>query len=116
STNGGTTWSNVTSGGTTAALKLTGLTAAQDQWQYRAQLTNPLGTYTTGAATLTVQFAPVVTKQPVSQTVAAGTQVTFTAASSADPAAGVQWLVSTNKGVTFSAITGATSLSYSFTA
>ncbi len=115
STNGGTTWSKVPSGGTAATLVLTGLTAAKDQSQYRVLVTNALGTFTSGAATLTVQFAPAVTQQPVSQTVAAGTQVTFTAASSADPAATVQWMVSTNKGANFSSITGATSLSYSFT-
>ena len=115
STNGGTTWSNVP-GATSATLALKSLTGAEDQWRYRVLVTNALGTFTSGAATLTVQFAPVVTKQPLSQAAAAGTQVTFTAAVHADPAATVQWMVSTNKGKTYSAITGANSPSYSFTA
>ena len=115
STNGGATWSNVT-GATAATLSLKGLTRTEDQWQYRVLVTNALGTFTSGPATLTVQFAPVVTKQPISQTAAAGTQVTFTAAASADPTATLQWWVSTNHGNSFSAITGATSASYSFTA
>ena len=84
STDGGHTFSNI-AGATKATLTLTKLTAAQDGGVYRAVFTNPVGQATTAAALLTVQFAPVVTKKPVSQTAAAGTLVTFTAAASAEP-------------------------------
>ena len=63
-----------------------------------------------------MDYAPVVTTNPASQTVNAGGTATFTAAASGNPAPSVQWEVSTNGGTTFSAITGATSTTYSFTA
>jgi hypothetical protein len=62
------------------------------------------------SAILTVNSAPVVTTNPVSQTATSGT-VTFTAAASGSPTPTVQWQVSTNGGVSFSNIAGATSTS-----
>jgi hypothetical protein len=59
---------------------------------------------------------PAVTQQPVSQTVSAGQRATFTAAATANPAATVQWQVSTDGGKTFADIPGATSTTLSFTA
>ncbi len=52
--------------------------------------------------------APVVVVQPDSETDTAGGAATFTAAAIANPAARVQWQVSTNGGVTFRNILGAT--------
>jgi predicted secreted protein len=52
--------------------------------------------------------APTVTTQPISQTVTAGLSATFTAAASGFPAPTVQWRVSTDHGVTFSPVPGAT--------
>jgi alpha-tubulin suppressor-like RCC1 family protein len=54
-------------------------------------------------------IAPTVTTQPVSQTVTAGQNATFTAAASGFPAPTVQWQVSTDHGTTFSPVSGATS-------
>jgi hypothetical protein len=65
-------------------------------------------------ATLTVNSAPVVTTNPVSQTATSGT-VTFTAAASGSPTPNVQWQVSTNGGASFSNISGATSTSLNVT-
>jgi predicted secreted protein len=101
SSNGGSTWSNVTSGGTSASLILSKVSSTLNGNEYRAVLTNAVGQFTTASATLTVNFAPVVSTQPVSQTLPVGSQVTFTAAASGNPAASVQWQVSTNKGKTF---------------
>jgi len=56
---------------------------------------------------------PVVITQPVSQNVLPGAAVTLTAAASGSPAPSVQWQLSTNNGVTWSNIDGATSTSYS---
>ena len=53
-----------------------------------------------------VNFAPVITTQPGSQTIAAGSSVTFTVAASGSPTPTFQW----SKGTTI--ITGATSPSY----
>jgi len=47
---------------------------------------------------------PVITINPVSETVTAGQTATFTAAASGSPAPSVQWQVSTNRGSTFTNI------------
>ncbi len=59
--------------------------------------------------------APTITQQPTNQTVAAGATATFTAAASGNPTPTVQWYTNSG-GNTFSAISGATSPTYSFTA
>src|SRR5208337_1563401 len=111
STDSGSTFSDIT-GATSTTLTLSNTTTAQNGDEYQAVFTNSVGTATTNAATLTVntaQFAPSVTTQPASQTVAAGQTATFTAAASGNPTPTVQWQVSTDSGSTFSDITGATS-------
>jgi hypothetical protein len=107
SIDGGTTFNNI-SGATSTTLTLTAVTAAMNGNEYQAVFTNSLGTSTTSVATLTVDFAPSVTTNPSSQTVTAGQSVTFTAAANANPAATVQWQLSTD-GTTFNNISGATS-------
>ncbi|WP_223692683.1 beta strand repeat-containing protein [Leifsonia poae] len=71
-------------------------------------------------ASQTVHFlinqAPAITLPAAAQTVNAGNTVSFTAGASGYPAPGVQWYVSTNGGSTYTAIPGATSATYSFTA
>jgi hypothetical protein len=67
------------------------------------------------STTLTVNTAPVVTTNPMSQSASSGT-VTFTAAASGSPTPTVQWQVSTNGGASFSNIPGATSTSLTVTA
>lgn len=67
----------------------------------------------TRSATLTVNKSPVITLNPVSQTISSG-NVTFTAAANGTPAPTVQWQVSTNGGASFSDIPGATSTSLTF--
>jgi hypothetical protein len=77
-------------------------------------------TLDTGSGVLTTELkggqAPAVTAQPASQTVVAGSVVTFTAAASGTPAPAVQWQVSTDGGKTFTDIRGATSTTLTFTA
>lgn len=111
STDGGKTYANL-AGAASNTLSFTAA-ASQNGNRYRAVFTNTAGTATTAAATLTVQSAPVVTTNPTSQTVKSGSSVTFTAAATSNPKATVQWQVSTNGGLTFANISGATSTSYS---
>jgi hypothetical protein len=59
--------------------------------QFRCVATNSVGSATSNAATLTVNSAPVITTQPVDQTVAIGASLTFTAAASGTPAPTYQW-------------------------
>jgi hypothetical protein len=109
-TNGGTF--KKMSGATGVRLTVTA-TAALDGARYEAIATNAAGAKSSAPATLTVQFRPVITTQPKSQTVPAGTQVTFSPMVSANPAVtAVQWYRSTDGGYTFTKIQGATSPSY----
>jgi hypothetical protein len=59
---------------------------------------------------------PVVTSNPVDQSVPAGSTATFSAAANGDPTPTVQWEVSTNGGASFASIPGATSTTLSLTA
>ena len=74
------------------------------QWlRDRAIFSNALGQYTSGAAALTVDYAPTIAAIPTNQSDAAGRPVSFTAAETAGnpTASAVQWQVSTNNGGAF---------------
>jgi hypothetical protein len=114
STDGGNTFTNI-AGATSTTLTLSGTTASQNGTIYQAVLTNSVGSVTTTRATLTVRYAPIVTVNPASQTVTAGQSVTFTAAATANPSPTVQWQVSTDGGLTFTNISGATSAALTLT-
>jgi hypothetical protein len=114
STDHGHTFNNI-QGATLATYSFTAA-AADNGNEYRAVFTNNLGTATTSAATLTVDFAPTITTPPSSLTVNAGQGAAFSAAASANPTASVQWQVSTDHGANFNNISGATSTTLSFIA
>ena len=110
SSNGGSTWSNLSNSGvysgvTTTTLAITGATASMNGYEYRAVFSNTIAgvvnSATTSAAALTVDFAPKVTSNPSSQTVSAGSKTSFSAAASGDPAPTVQWQISTDGGATW---------------
>jgi len=114
---GGNTFSAI-SGATSPTYSFTA-SSSQNGWEYEAVFRNFFGSATTQPATLTVTTstptAPTITQQPTNQTVAAGATATFTAAASGNPTPTVQWYTNSG-GNTFSAISGATSPTYSFTA
>jgi hypothetical protein len=114
STDGGATFAAIP--GATAAAYSFASTAAQNDYEYEAVFTNSISTATTAPATLNVQTAPTVTLSPLPQTVTSGTAITFTAAASANPLPAIQWQFSTDGGVTFADIVGATSTTLSFSA
>jgi alpha-tubulin suppressor-like RCC1 family protein len=67
--------------------------------QYRCVINNSAGTVISNPANLILGATPsTFTRQPQSQTVAAGSSVGFTAAASGDPVPTYQWQVSTNGG------------------
>jgi hypothetical protein len=115
SSNGGSSYSNI-AGATSTTLTLTNTTASQNGSLYRAVFTNSVGSTTTTAATLTVQYPPVVTTNPGNQTVTAGQSVTFNAAANGNPPVSAQWQVSTDGGLTYTNIAGATSPSFTIIA
>jgi hypothetical protein len=114
STDGGTTFTDV-AGGTSDALSLATVAAADNGNEYQAVFTNSIGTQTTTPATLTVDSLPTVTTQPTDVSVVQGQPASFTAAATGNPTPTVQWQVSTNGGVTFTNIGGATSDTYTVT-
>src|SRR5207245_2355696 len=81
--------------GATAASYTTPVTTTSDSGStLRAVVTNTVGTATSGAATLTVNPAPVaptITTQPGNQTVTAGQTATFTVTASGTAPLSYQW-------------------------
>jgi predicted secreted protein len=114
STDGGRTFHNIPLA-TTDTLTFTAR-AYQNGDEFQVVFTNGAGKATTTAATLTVDFAPSVSLQPSSETVAVNSPVTLTAQASGNPAPSVQWQISTDGGKTYTDISGATSTHYTFTA
>ena len=90
------------SGANGITLTLSNVTAANDG-TYQAVATNSAGSATSNGAVLTVNSAPVITTQPVSQTVATGANVTFMVAASGTPAPTYQWQFN---GINISGATG----------
>jgi Peptidase A4 family/Immunoglobulin domain/Immunoglobulin I-set domain len=115
STNGGSSWSDV-SGASSTTLTLASTTTSESGNEYHAVFTNNQGSATSSAATLTVSAPsgtpPQITTQPTEQAVLAGQSATFTAAASGTPTPTVQWQRSTDAGKSWSSIGGATSTSY----
>jgi hypothetical protein len=117
STDGGNTFTNISNGGvysgvTADTLTITGATLGMDGYLYQAILTNTLfgagspSIVTTTAATLSLDFAPTVTADPLNATVNANGTASFTvAASDGYPTlTTVQWQISTDGGTTFNNI------------
>jgi alpha-tubulin suppressor-like RCC1 family protein len=107
SSDGGVSWARV-EGATATSLTIASASPPESGDEYRAVFRNVAGEVTSKAATLTVQYAPAVTQQPVSTTVEAGQEAVFEASASGSPTPSVKWETSAN-GTTWSAISGATS-------
>jgi alpha-tubulin suppressor-like RCC1 family protein len=107
STDGGGTWAGVPHG-TEDELTVADTRTSENGYEYRATFTNPAGHATTEAATLTVHRRPMITKQPVSAAVEAGESATFEASASGFPTPTVQWEESSDGGVSWNPVAGAT--------
>ena len=84
---------------------------------YTLTVTNSVGMGVTAPATVTVSpalVAPSITAQPTNQTVNSGSSATFTVAASGSPAPTFTWARSNDGGVTWNAISGASSATYTF--
>jgi Metallo-peptidase family M12B Reprolysin-like/Secretion system C-terminal sorting domain len=112
STNGGGTWTNIVAA-TGATYTIASVTLIQNNYQYRCIVNGQCNTTTSAAAVLTINTAPAFTQQPASNSVCAGNSISFTVAASG-AAPGYQWQVSTDGGVTFNTVGGATAATYSF--
>ena len=98
---------NLVGGATTATLTLSSVTLAQ-AGTYQAVVSNSAGEVRSTAAMLSVDVPPpVITTEPVSQSVAAGANVTFTVVVSGSGPFTYQWTF-TNQGGQSSVLSGAT--------
>lgn len=80
STNGGSTWTNVTNGGvystaTTATLTITGATAAMSTYRYRLVTTNDCGSTNSSGVVLTVNPSPTISSTAPGSRCGTGTVV-----------------------------------------
>ncbi len=127
STNVGGTYTNLANGApysgvTTPTLTITAATSGLNQNRYRVVVSGacpaPGSSVNSAAATLFVNSVPTVVTQPVNTTRCLGTTATFTVVASTPngPVANTyQWQVSTNNGLTYTNITGATAATLSLT-
>jgi Bacterial Ig domain/Immunoglobulin domain len=109
------------SGATSSSLTLTAVTSA-NAGSYRAIVSNSAGSATSTAATLTVNtpvVAPTIATQPVSQTVTAGANVTFTVGATGTAPLSYQWQFNsvnisgaTSSSLTLTSVTSANAGSY----
>jgi polyisoprenoid-binding protein YceI len=120
STNGGVSFTPIT-GATSATYTINPTHTSETGDQLRAVLTNTHGKTTSTTATLTVNTAacavsPTIETQPSGQTVTEPAAASFKVKEGTIPAncaaATIQWELSTNGGVSFTPITGATSATY----
>ena len=77
-------------GATASSYSLTNITT-NDAGNYSVYVWNTAGGVTSAVATLTVNFAPIILQQPVSQTVAVGGSASFSVGASGLPAPSYQW-------------------------
>jgi len=109
STDGGISFTDI-SGANAATLSLTNVSANMNNNQYRVIVSNSCpSSATSSPATLTVSGNAIVATQPVSTTVCEGLNATFTATASGN---GYQWQISSDGGITYTNIPGATGSSY----
>lgn len=96
-------------GATAQTYSTDALTLADNGAKFAVKITNAQGSVTSSEATLTVKPGPIVTSDPVAQTVAAGGSVTFSVTATGEQLQ-YQWLRDEQP------ISGATSASYSINA
>lgn len=116
STDGGSSWSNI-SGATNASYTIASVTASLSNNRYRCRLSNAtcITPGITNAAILTVNTLPALTAHPQDATICTGSSHTFTAAGTGSGLA-YQWQLSTDGGITYTDISGATGTSYTVSA
>ena len=114
STDGGNTFTNIP-GATNANLNVTGITASMNNNQYRAVLFSCSSTgLNSNTAQLTVNALANVSSQPADASACVGSNVTFSVASSGSNV-DYQWQLSTDGGITYNNIAGATNTTLTLT-
>jgi uncharacterized repeat protein (TIGR01451 family) len=108
STDGGLTFTSIT-GANAATLQINNVLSSMNQYQYRAKVSNEC---TSGvlspALVLTITEEARITEQPQQQNACPGSDISFQVLTSGS-VTGYQWQISTDGGITYNAINGATS-------
>ncbi|MBQ4424362.1 MAG: leucine-rich repeat protein [Lachnospiraceae bacterium] len=111
---GATTWTAVSSNGTSAKYTLT-TAARHNGYSYKCVVTNEAGSVTSDIAVLTVIAKPTITTQPKSVTVAEGAKATFKVVASGDGLS-YQWYYQKPGATTWTAVSSnGTSAKYTLT-
>jgi hypothetical protein len=108
STNGGTTWTNVSPAATTATLTLTAVTGAMNNNQYRCVISGgcPNTNVNSTVVILTVNTTtPVISSQPVNTSACIGTNASFNITATGTNT--YNWQVSTDGGATWNNVSPA---------
>ncbi|OFV92099.1 MAG: hypothetical protein A3H95_05125 [Acidobacteria bacterium RIFCSPLOWO2_02_FULL_64_15] len=110
SVDGGASFGNITnnatySGATTASLGVASVLVAWNGQHYRVVVSNSGGAVTSSAAVLSVTVPAAITLDPVSATIAAGGNTTFTVTATGTPAPTYRWQLSSDGGATFTNLT-----------
>ena len=113
STDGGSTYNNI-SGANASAYTVTGVTAGMNNYRYRCIVSGCPPSVTSDAAILTVASAPVLNSSPVNAAACEGGNASFTVSASGSSIS-YQWQVSSNGGVNYSNIPGATNATLNLT-
>jgi spore germination protein GerM len=115
STNGGSTWSNL-SGATGSTYNTGATTTAMDGHRFRCVVSNGVSPdATSNAAILAVSTAPIppsITSHPANQSVIAPNGATFSVTATGTAPLSYQWQRSTNGGSTWSNLSGAAGSTY----
>ena len=106
--NAGGTWADI-AGATGAALVVDNVTPTLNGTQYRVVVSNPAGSVTSASFALTVEqpvVAPLVTSPPTDTVVVEGATATFTVGATGE-GLGVTWEMSSDGGLTWLPVPGA---------
>jgi hypothetical protein len=110
--NGSTTLGTATLSSGTATFTVSGLAAGMYNITAAYQGSSSHASSTSNPVAQVVTAVPVVTSSPTAQAAGVGSTVTFTASATGFPVPNVQWQISTNGGLSWTNIVGATSSSY----
>jgi hypothetical protein len=113
STDGGANYNNI-AGATASSYTVTGVTIGMNNNRYRCIISACPPSVTSNAAILTVVTGPTVTAQPNNSTVCESANTSFTVGGSGGVT--YQWQLSTDGGVNFNNIAGATNATLNLTA
>ena len=102
----------VPTSGTTEGVAALKVQPGLGKHTYKAVWSGTLPASVSNIVTYMVETSPVITTQPSPQTVNAGQTASFSASASGTPAPTVQWQLSTDGGIQWTTISGATGTTY----